>query len=128
MNMKNCGRQNVRKHRDIKDSDNYIALYINLKFGSLENMRITSSEPKDNFGIPGKGLITSLGIKEKARPNKHKKVRYVIRNVSMKDHSKIIMDFDKLLYKSYESKRNTHDPTDSYFYLARQLCKVYDEK
>ena len=48
VNMKNCGRHNVRKHRDIKDSDNYVKLEISLKFISLEKMRITSSEPKDN--------------------------------------------------------------------------------
>ena len=60
--MKNCGRQNVRKHRDIKGSDNYIILNILLKFGSLDKMRITYSESKDNIGRSVKGLITSLGI------------------------------------------------------------------
>ena len=48
VNMKNCGRRNVRKHIDIKYSDKYITLDISLKFHSLDNMRITSSEPKDN--------------------------------------------------------------------------------
>ena len=71
-NMKNCGRLNVRKYRDIKDSDKYITLDISLKFGSMENMRIISSEPKDNLGISGKGLITSLGIKAKERQKKGK--------------------------------------------------------
>ena len=60
--MKNCGRRNVRKHREIKGSDNYIILNISLKFGSLDKMRITYSESKDNLGISVKGLITSLGI------------------------------------------------------------------
>ena len=49
MNMKNRGRQNVRKHRDIKDSDKYITVEILLRFGILDKMRITSSETKDNF-------------------------------------------------------------------------------
>ena len=70
MNMKNVGRQNVRKHREIKDSDKYITLYILLKFGSLDKMIITSSEPKDYLGRSGKGLIISLGIKAKARQKK----------------------------------------------------------
>ena len=61
-----------------------------LKFGSLENMRITSSEPEDHLGISGKGLITSLGIKAKFRPNKYLKARYAIVNVGMKDLSNII--------------------------------------
>ena len=41
----------------------------------------------------------------------------------MKDLSKIIREFDKFPYKSYEIRRPKHDPTDSYFYLARQLDK-----
>ena len=67
MNMKNVGRRSVRKHRDIKYSDKYINLDISLKFGSLENIRITSLEPKDYLGISGKGLINSLGIKNNTK-------------------------------------------------------------
>ena len=48
VNMNNCGRQNVRKHREIKGSDKYATLDISLNFGSMDKMRITSSEPKDN--------------------------------------------------------------------------------
>ena len=50
LKMKICGRHNVRKQREIKGSDKYVTLYISLKFVSLENIRITYSEPKDNFG------------------------------------------------------------------------------
>ena len=67
VNMKNCGCCNVRKHRETKGRDNYFNLDISLKFDSMEKMRITSSESKDNLGISGKGLITSLGLKAKAR-------------------------------------------------------------
>ena len=70
VNMKNCGRRNVRKHRKIKGSDKYVTLDISLKFYSLDKMKITSSESKDNLGRSGKGLITSMGIKAKARPKK----------------------------------------------------------
>ena len=48
VNMKNCGCHNVRKHREIKDSDKYITLEISLKFGSMDKMIITPSDPKDN--------------------------------------------------------------------------------
>ena len=41
----------------------------------------------------------------------------------MKDLSKIIREFEKLSYKSYERRRHKYDPTDSYFYVARQLAK-----
>ena len=72
VNMKNCGRHNVRKHREIKGSDKYVTLDISLKVDSMEKMRITSSESRDNLGIPGKGLITSLGLKAKVTPKKRK--------------------------------------------------------
>ena len=123
MNMKHCGRRNVKKHREIKGSDKYVILDISLKLESLNNMKITSSESKDNLGRSGMGLIASLGIKSKVRPHKFKKARYAIGNFSKKDLSNIIKEFEKLSYKSYEKKRPKHDPTDSYFYLARKLAK-----
>ena len=67
MNKKRFVHLNVRKHRYIKDSDKYITLDISLKFGSLDKMRIKSSEPKDYLVISGKGLITSMGLKTKIR-------------------------------------------------------------
>ena len=41
--MKNCGRHNVRKHREMKVSDKYVTLDITLKFDSLDKIKITSS-------------------------------------------------------------------------------------
>ena len=46
VNMKNCGRSNVGKHRDIKGSDKYVILDILLKFDSTDKIKITSSESK----------------------------------------------------------------------------------
>ena len=68
--MKNCGRHNVRKHKDIKDSDNYFTLDIPSKFDSLDKIKTTSSESKGKLERSGKGLITSLGFKTKARSQK----------------------------------------------------------
>ena len=65
MSLKNCGRFNVTKHRDIKGSDKYVTLEIPLKFRIMDILIITSSEPKYILGGSGKGLITSLGIKTK---------------------------------------------------------------
>ena len=123
VNMKCFGRRNYGKHREIKGSDRYVNLDISLKFDSLDKMRIKSSESKDNLGRLEKGLITSLGLKAKARPKKCKKSRYAIVNVSKKELLKNIREFEKLPYEIYERKRPKHDPTDSYFYLARQLEK-----
>ena len=46
VNMKNCGRCNVSKHKDIKSTDKYVTLDISLKFDILVKMKITSSESK----------------------------------------------------------------------------------
>ena len=99
MNMKNCGRRNVSKHIEIKGSDKYATLEISLKFYSLDKMRIKYSESKVKFGRSGKGLITSLGLRAKTIPKKYKKARYAIRNVSKKDLSKIIREFENCLMK-----------------------------
>ena len=52
-----------------------------------------------------------------------KKARYAIGNVSMKDLSKIIREFEKFEKLPYEKKTPKHEPTDSYFYPSRQLAK-----
>ena len=121
--MKICGRCNVRKHKEIKGSDKYVTLDISLNFDNLDKMKITSSESKVKLERSGKGLITSLGFKGKVRPQKCKKARYAIGNVSKKYFSKIIREFEKFDKLPYEKKMPKHDSTDSYFYLARQLAK-----
>ena len=123
VNMKNCGRRNIRKHKDINFSDKYVIVDISSKFDSLEKMKITSLESKVKLERSGKGLITSLGFKAKVRPYKYKKSRYAIENVSKKDLYKIIKEFEKIDKLPYEKKRPKHEPTDSYFHLARQLTK-----
>ena len=77
----------------MEGSDKYVTLEILLKFYSLENMIITSSESKDNLGRSVKGLINSMGLKAEVRPKKYKRSRYTIRNVSKKDISNIIREF-----------------------------------
>ena len=44
VNMKYCGRCNVRKHREIQGSDKYVTLHILLKFDSMNKTRIISSD------------------------------------------------------------------------------------
>ena len=94
-----------------------------MKCVSLDKMRITYSEPKDDLEKSGKGLITSLGIKVETRQKRYKKARHAIENFSKKYMSNIIREFEKLPYKNDEKKRPKHDPTDSYFYLARKLTE-----
>ena len=48
VNMKNCGRRKVRKHKEIRGSDKIVTLDISAKFDSLNKMETTSSESKEN--------------------------------------------------------------------------------
>ena len=101
VNMKNCCRCNVRKHKEIKGSDKrvtlniYEILNISEKFDDLNKMETTSSESKVELWRSEKGLVTALDLKTKARSKKYKKSRYAIRNVSMKDLSNKIKEFEK---------------------------------
>ena len=47
--MKNCGRRNVRKHKEIKDSDKIATLDISAKFDTPNKIETTSSESKEKL-------------------------------------------------------------------------------
>ena len=77
MNMRKCGQRNVRKHKEIKGSNKcvtlnmYEILNISEKFDDLEKMETTSSESKVKMEGSGKGLVTALAFKTKARSKKY---------------------------------------------------------
>ena len=86
-------------------------------------MKTTSSELEGKLERSGMGLIISLGFKAKVMPQKYKKARYTVGNVSKKDPSKTIREFEKFEKLSFEKKGPKHEPTGSSFYLSRQLAK-----
>ena len=71
--MKNCGCRNVRKHREIKNGEKYITLEISLKFGSMDKIKVKSSEPKYYLVISRKGLIAYLGLKNHCKVKEKQK-------------------------------------------------------
>ena len=81
-NMRNCGKRNSRKHREIKNRDERVTLkaYENMyeilklseKFDNLDNMETTSSESKGKMEGSGKCLVTALDLKTKSRSTKLK--------------------------------------------------------
>ena len=73
VNMKNCGRLKVRKHKEIKGSDKCVTLNISKKFVSLNKMETTSSESKGKLWRSGKGLVTALYLKTKVRSKNTKR-------------------------------------------------------
>ena len=48
VNMKNCGRRKVSKHKEIKGSDNIVTFNVSGKFDSLNKMETTSSPKISN--------------------------------------------------------------------------------
>ena len=125
--MKNCGRHKVPKHKEIKGSDKIVPLNILAKFDSLNKMKTISSESKGKLGRSGKGLVTDLDFKTKVRAKKYKKARYAIKNVSEKDLSKIIKEFERFGKVPYVKMIPKHEPTSRYFHLVKATCEVYDE-
>ena len=81
-------------------------------------METTSSESKRKLGRSGKGLVTTLALKTKAGSKKYKKARYAIRNVSMKDLSNKIKEFEKIVKVPYAKRIPNHETTSSYYYLV----------
>ena len=70
VNMKNCGRCKVSKHKQINVSDKIVTLNVSEKFDSLNKMKTTSSESKGKLGILGEELVTALDFKIKVRSQK----------------------------------------------------------
>ena len=121
--MKNCSSKNIRKHREIKNSDKYIALCISLKFGNLDKIKIASSEPKEYLGGSGKVLIASLGLKTIRKSKNIKKTRFDINEFSIKDISNIIKEFKDVSYGGYARKSSKQMPTECYLYLPKHIEK-----
>ena len=96
----------------------YEILRFSGKFDDLDKMETTSSESKVKMEGSGKGLVTALALKTKAGSKNNRKGRYAIRNVSMKDLSKKIKEFEKLVRVPFLKKINKHEPTSSYFHLV----------
>ena len=71
----------------------------------------------------GKWLLTALALKTEDISTKYKKARYAIRNVSMKDLSNKIKDFEKIVKVPHLKKTPKHKPTLSYFHLVQCLRK-----
>ena len=89
----------------------------------MDKMKIKSLETKYYLVISGKGLITSLGIKNIRRSKKKKKSSYANTTVSLKDISKIINQFEGFHFEGFVRKSYKHVPNESYFYKAIQLSK-----
>ena len=118
VNMRNCGKSNFRKHREIKDGDErvtyenmYEILKFSEKFDNLDKMETTSSESKIKMEGSGVWLVTALALNNKSRSTKYKKARYDIGNVSMRDLVNKIIEFENFVKVPHFKKEPKHEPT-----------------
>ena len=63
-------------------------------------------------------MVTALALNTKAGSKKYKKARYAIGNVSMKDLSNKIKEFEKIIKVLYVKRIPKHEPASSYFHLV----------
>ena len=78
--MRNCGKRNFRKNREIKDSDERVTLkvYLNMyeilkisdKFDNLDKMETTSSESKSKNGGIRKVVGNRSGSQDQSKADK----------------------------------------------------------
>ena len=68
-------------------------------------------------------MVIALAFKTKLRYQKYRKARYAIRNVSEKDLSKIIKEFEKIGKVPYVKNIPKHEPTSSYFHVLSCIAK-----
>ena len=68
-------------------------------------------------------MVTALAFKTKVRSQKYKKAMYAIGNVSKKDLSKIIKEFEKIGKVTYVKRIPKHDPNSRYYHLLRCITE-----
>ena len=90
INMKNCGRRKVRKHKEIKGTDKIVNLDISSKFDNLNKMKTKSSEPKGKLERSGKGLVITLDFKTKVRFRKSTKSKSMPSEISVRRTFRIL--------------------------------------
>ena len=68
-------------------------------------------------------MVTVLALKTKSRSTRYKNARYAIGNVSMKDLSNKIKEFETFVKVPHLKKTPKHEHTLSYFHLVECLRK-----
>ena len=71
---------------------------------------------------PGKGLNNSLALRTKI-PNKKKRSRFTITEITNQDFSKLLNKFKNSPYISYKSKQVHNEPTEAYFFIIIKITK-----
>ena len=101
--MTSCQRRNVKKHREIKNGEQCIALDISLEIYCLEKREVNSSESREYMVISGKGLTTSMILRTKSK-NKKKKAGIYTTDITNQDFRKFLKEFKNSNNLGYKKK------------------------
>ena len=112
--MISCGHLNVRKHKEIKNGEQYIALDISSEIGCLDKRKFTSSGPRDYVGRPGERLTTSLTLRTRNSPKSEQKAKVVTNDVCLQSFVEILEGFKDVTYQRYMRKEVKNKTTDTY--------------
>ena len=97
VNMKSYGRRNVRRHREIKNGEQYIILEISYDIYCMDKREDTPLESRHYMARTGKGMTTYMDFREKS-PNNKKNASFDITGITNQDFSYLIRKFKKTPY------------------------------
>ena len=123
VNMTSCGRRNVCKHREINNSEQYMALDISLKIYCLYKKEVTSSESRYYMRRSGTGLTNYPDLRTKS-PNNKQKARISIAEITNQYFRKLLNYFKNSPYLGYKNKQVNDEPTEAYFFLNSLISKL----
>ena len=127
VNMTSFGRQNVRKHKEIKNIEQFIVLRVSLNLDCMYTMEVTYSESRDYVGRSGKRVTTSLTLNLK-KPNQEQKARTSNIAITNQDFREFLKKFKNLPYLGYKKKQVINEPTETYFFLIKDIYKTIKRK
>ena len=107
-----CGRRNIKTHKEINNDKKSVILDISYNLDCLDKGKSTFLESNDYIVIPGKGLTTSINLKNKSS-NKKQKARFAITVINIKDFRKFLKNFNSSPYLVKTIKQVHNEPTEA---------------
>ena len=111
VNTTSCGRRIVRKHREIKNVEQYITLDISFDLDFLDKREVATSESRDYMGRSGNGLINYMALSIKI-PKKKEKARVTINDITNHYFGNFLKEFKNSTYLGYKDKQVHNEPTE----------------
>ena len=101
VNMTSCVRRNIRKHKEVKEIEQYIALETSFERDCMYKREFIYSESCDYMGIAGKEMNNYLALRTK-RLNKKQKARISITDITNQYFRRFLKSFNNLPYLGYK--------------------------